>query len=189
MYSGRYSSLLPLNTIPVPRVGITSFSVQMATSGIGNQFYHHGLQITLSIATYIISSSMSLFGASVQRTNLEIMSLQTSITPSGSTTCIERSAMPTPRQVMLNSCRAIFTEDPTCFDRFPVSWPTSLSPTSFIQCRSVCLTTSRTGSFTTWRLTNHSASTMHFGHLCLPTMTLCTKTSHRKKFLNGMGRR
>jgi hypothetical protein len=35
------------------------------------------LQIALSIATYIISNNMSDFGASVQRINLEIMSLLT----------------------------------------------------------------------------------------------------------------
>ena len=96
------------------------FSVQMATSGVANWFWQHGLQIVQSIATYIISSGMSVFGASVQRTNLEIMSLLTSNTPGGITTYIERSAMPTPRQPMPNSRHAMFTEDSMCFDIFPV---------------------------------------------------------------------
>jgi hypothetical protein len=97
------------------------FSVQMATSGVANRFYHHDLQIALSIATYIISSGMSVFGASVQRTNMEIMFLLTSNTPGGMTTYIEHSAMPTPRQPMLNSRRAMATEDSTGFDIFPES--------------------------------------------------------------------
>jgi len=33
-----YSSHLPLNNIPAPRAGITTFSVQMVTSGVANQF-------------------------------------------------------------------------------------------------------------------------------------------------------
>jgi len=82
----------------------------MATSGGANRFSQHGLQIALSIATYIISSGMSDFGGSVQRTNLEIMSLLTSNTPGWITTYIERSAMPTPGQPMLNSRRTLFTE-------------------------------------------------------------------------------
>jgi len=61
------------------------------------------------------------FGVSVQRTNLEIMSLLTSNTPGGITTYIERSAMPTPMQPMPNSHRAMSAEDSTCFDKFPVS--------------------------------------------------------------------
>jgi hypothetical protein len=119
-YFGKFSSHSPLNNIPAPRAGITTFSVQMATSGVGNRFYKHGMQITLSIATYIILSDMSVFGGNVLRTNLEIMCILTSNTPSGITTYIERSAMPTPRQWMLNSRRAMFTEDSTCFDTFPV---------------------------------------------------------------------
>jgi hypothetical protein len=67
----------------------------MATSGVANQFELYGLQIALSIATYIISSGMSVFGASVQRTTLEMMSLLTSNTPGRITTYIEHSAMPT----------------------------------------------------------------------------------------------
>jgi len=124
---------------------MTMLSVQMATSGIANRFQQHGLQIALSIATYIIWSGMSVIGASVQRTNMEIMSLLTSNTPGGITTYMEHSAMPTRRQQMRNSRRAMFTEDSTCFDIFPVSSGTSLSPTSSRQCRSACLTTSRSG--------------------------------------------
>jgi len=145
--------------------------------------------MALSIATYIISSGMSVFGASVQRTNLEIMSLLTSNTPGGITTYIERSAMPTPRQPMPNSRRAMFTEDSTCFDIFPVSWETSLSPTSSIQCRSACLITSRSGFSNSWRRTNGSTSTMQSGYPCLLTTTSHQKISHMKKFLNAMGRR
>jgi hypothetical protein len=74
----------------------------MATSGIANWLEQHSLQIALSIATYIISSGMSVFDASVQRMNLEIMSLLTSNTPGRITTYIERSAMQTPRQPMPN---------------------------------------------------------------------------------------
>ena len=33
-----YCSLSPLNTIPIPRAGSTTFSVQMVTSGVANQF-------------------------------------------------------------------------------------------------------------------------------------------------------
>jgi hypothetical protein len=93
--------------------------MQMSTSGVANQFYQHSLQIALSIATYIISSGMSVFGAIVQTTNWEIMSLLTSDTPGGITTYIERSAMPTPRQQLPNSHHAMSTEGSTCFDIFP----------------------------------------------------------------------
>jgi len=79
----------------------------------------HSLQIALSIVTYIISSGMSVVGASVQRTNLEIMSLLTSNTPGGITTYIERSAISKPRQPMRNCRRAMSTEDSSCFDIFP----------------------------------------------------------------------
>jgi len=37
-YSGGYSRLSPFNTIPAPRAGFTTFSLQMATSGFANQF-------------------------------------------------------------------------------------------------------------------------------------------------------
>jgi hypothetical protein len=92
----------------------------MATSGVANQFQQHGLQITQSIATYIISSDMSVFGVYVQSTNMEIMSLLPSNSPGGITTYIEHSAMPTPRQPIPNSRHAMLTEDSTCFDIFPV---------------------------------------------------------------------
>ena len=68
-YSSGYSTLSPLNKIPASKAGITMFSPQMATSGVANGFQQHGLQSALSIATYIISSDMSVFGVSVQRTN------------------------------------------------------------------------------------------------------------------------
>jgi len=70
--------------------------------------------------TYIILSDMSAFGVSVQRTNWEIMTLLTSNTTGGITTYIERSAMPTARLAMPNSRHAMFTEDSTCFNIFPV---------------------------------------------------------------------
>jgi len=188
-YSSRYSSHSPLNNIPAPRAGITTFSVQMATSGVANRFYQHRLQIAQSIVTYIITSDMSVFGASVQRTNLEIMCILTSNTPGGITTYIERSAMPTPRQPMPNCRRAMFTEDSTCFDTFPVLCATSLSPTSSIQWRSACLTTSRSGFSTSWRRTNGLTNTMQSGYPCLLTRTSHQKISHMRKSLNGMGRR
>jgi hypothetical protein len=68
------------------------------------------LQIALSIATYIIASDMSVFGVSVQRMNLEIMSLLTTNTPGGIPTYTECSAMPTPWLPMLTSCCAMFTK-------------------------------------------------------------------------------
>jgi len=132
MYTGTYSTLSPLNNIPTPSVAITMFSVQMVTSGIANWFKQHGLQMALSPVTYIISSGMSVFGASVQRMNLEMISLLTSNTHGGITTYTECSAMPTPRQPMPNSHRTRFTVDSTYFDMFPVLWATSRSPTSCI---------------------------------------------------------
>jgi hypothetical protein len=62
-------------------MGITMFSVQMAISGVAKQFSQCGWQMAQSIAIYIISSSICGFGASVQRTNLAIMSMLTSNTP------------------------------------------------------------------------------------------------------------
>jgi len=64
---------------------------------------------------------MSVFGANVQRTNLEIKSLLTSNTRGGMTTDIEGPAMPTLRQAMPNSHRAMFPEDATFFDMLSVS--------------------------------------------------------------------
>jgi hypothetical protein len=58
----------------------------MATSGVATRFYHHGLHIALSLATNIILSDMSVFGANVQRMNFKIMSLLTSNTRGGITT-------------------------------------------------------------------------------------------------------
>jgi len=83
----------------------------MATSGVAIRFQQHGLQIAQSIVTYSIWSGMSVFGASIPRTNLEILLLLTSNTPSGITTYIGRTAMATPRRPMPNSCPAFFTED------------------------------------------------------------------------------
>jgi len=37
----------------------------MATSGVANRFWQHGLQKAQSIATYIMLSGMSVFGAIV----------------------------------------------------------------------------------------------------------------------------
>jgi len=160
----------------------------MATSCIANPFWQHGLEITLIIATYIIWSGMFVFGVSVQRMNLEIMSRLTSNTPSRITTYVQRSVMATPRQPMPNSCRAMFTKHSTCCDIFPVSWTTSLSPTSSIQCNLGCLTTCRSGFSTSWSHTNGSTSTMQSGYPCLLTTTSHQIISHMKMFLNAMGR-
>ena len=145
--------------------------------------------ITLSIATYITLSGMSVFDVSVQGTNLEIMCLLPSNTPEVITTCIKRWVMATPGQQMPNSHCSIFTWDSAFFKIFPVSWGTSQSPTSSIQCRSACITTSRSGFSTSWRHTNRSTSTMQSGYLCLLTTTLHQKISHMRKFLNWMGMR
>jgi len=58
-----------------------------------------------------------------------------------------------------------------------------------IQCRSVCLISSRSGFFTSWRRMNGSTSTMQYGYPCLLTTTSPQKLSYLRKFLNGMGRR
>jgi len=133
---------------------------------------------------------MSVFGESVQRTNLQNMSLLLSITPGGVTTYIKCSVLPTPRQPMPISRRAISTEDSTGFDIFPVSWATSWRPTSSTQFRLACLTTSDTSGYSTssWH-TNGLTSTMQSGYPCLLTTTSHQKISHVRKFLNGMGRR
>ena len=141
-----------------------------------NLFQQHGLEMTLSIGTYTILSGIYVCCVSVQRTNLEIMSLLTSNTPSGITTYIESSAMPTPRQPMPNSHRAMFTEDSMFLDIFHVSWATSWSPTFSIKCRLACLAISRSGLSTSWRRTNGSTSTMQYGYPCLLTMTSHQKT-------------
>ena len=189
MCPGRYSSLSPSNKIPVPRASIKMFSLTMASPGVALRIYQQGFQVALSIATYIISRGRSVLCASIQRTNLEIMPLLASNTPGGIITCIERSAMPTPRQPMLNSRRAIFSEDLTCFNIFPVLWASSLCSTFSIPCRLVCLTTSRCGLSASWRRTNGSTSPTQSGYLCLHTTTSHQYISHMKKFLNEMGRR
>jgi hypothetical protein len=76
------------------------------------------MRIALRIATNIILRGMSVVGASVQTTNLETMSLLKSNTPSGITIEIESSAIPTPRQPMPNSHRAMSTENVKCLDIF-----------------------------------------------------------------------
>jgi hypothetical protein len=91
----------------------------MVTSGVTNQFCQHGLQIGLSIATYIILSSMLASGVSVQRTNLVIMSLLTSNTHGGITTYKDCSEMPTPRPRMPNISRAMFTKGWKMFEHIP----------------------------------------------------------------------
>jgi len=161
-YSGGYSRLSTLNTIPVPSAGNSSFSVWMGTAGVSNRFSEHGVQITLSEATYIVSSSMSVFGGSVQRPKLEIMSLLTSISAGGIRTYIERSVILTPRQQVPNSGRAVFTKDWLCLDIFAVLWTTSQCPTSSAQCRLACLTTSRSGFSLPWRRMNGLTSTMQY---------------------------
>jgi len=95
--------------------------MQMATSGIANWFYQHGLQNAQSIATYMIWSGMSDFGTSVQRKNFEMMSRLTTNTPGVITTYIALSTMPTPRQPIPISCHAMFTDYSICFDIFPGS--------------------------------------------------------------------
>jgi len=101
---------LTLKQNPSTGAGITTHSVQMATSGFANRFQQQGLQIAQSLAIYIILSGMTVFGVSVQRSNLEIMSLLTSNTLGGITTNIEHSAMPTLTQLMPNTCHAMSTK-------------------------------------------------------------------------------
>jgi hypothetical protein len=83
------------------------FSAQMATAGVAIRIYQHGLQMARSIATYLISSEMSVSGATVQKPNSNIMSRLTSNNPGVFTTYIERSAMQVPRQPMPNSQRHV----------------------------------------------------------------------------------
>jgi len=132
---------------------------------------------------------MSVFGASVQRTHLEIISLLTSNTHGGITTNMECSMMPTTTQQMPNCSHIMFTNDSPCFDIFPVTWATSKGLTSSIQCRSECLTTIRSGFSTSSRCMNSWTSTMQSRHPCLLTMTSHLKIGPMRKFLNGMGRR
>jgi hypothetical protein len=131
-YSAGYNRLSPLSTLLVLRVGITRFSVQMATQGVANRFSQHGLHIAQSIATYIILSEISVFGTSVQRMNFEIIFLLPRNTLGGITTYIECPSMPTPRQPNPNSCHAIFIEDSTCFEIFHELLATSQCATSSI---------------------------------------------------------
>jgi len=132
----------------------------MVSSGVANRFWQHGLRFGLSIPTYIISSGMSVVCASAERMNLATMPHLTSNTPSGITTCIEQSAMPTPRLPIPNSRHPISTEYSACFDIFPAGWATSRSPKSSIQCRSACLTTPRIRFSSSWRCINCLTSTI-----------------------------
>jgi len=111
------------------------------------------------------------FCVTVQWLNLDSMSLLTSNTLVGITTYRERSVMPTTRQLMPNYRRAMSTQDSRCFDIFPVLWATSWSPTSSIQCRSVCLTTLRSRFSTSWGRTNSLTGTMQSGYPCRLTNT------------------
>ena len=90
---------------------------------------------------------------------------------------------------MPDSQLTMITEDLMCFDLLPVSWATSLSPPSSIQCISACSATPRRGVSTSQRCTNRSTRTMQSGYPCLLTTTSHQKISYIKKFLNGMERR
>jgi len=150
---------------------------------------HLSLHSTSSQTLLEASSDKNTFcwcGASVQRMNLEFMSILTSNTHCGITTYIECLVMPTPRQPMCNSGRTMFTQDSTCMDIFPVSWVTSRSLSSSIQCTSASLTSSRCGCSTSLRCKNRSTSTMKSGYLCPLTMTSHIKISHMRNFFNGM---
>jgi len=80
-YSSEYSSHSSLKELPLLSLGITTFSVQMASSGIPNLLCHQDLQIALNIATNVFSSGMSVSGTSVPRIHFEILSLLTINTP------------------------------------------------------------------------------------------------------------
>ena len=147
------------------------------------------MQIALSIALFTSSSGMYVFGASVHRTHLKIMSLLTSNTPGGITTYIERSAMSTQRQPMSNSHRAMSTEDSMCCAIFPESWATSLSLTSSIKCRSAYLTSCRSRFPTSWSRMYGLRSKMQSGYMFLPIMTSHQNIRHMRKCLNGIGGR
>jgi hypothetical protein len=83
----------------------------MEISGIANFFEQHGMQIAPRIVSYIILSGMSAMATSVQRMHVEIIFLLTSNTPGGITIYIERSGLPTARQLMLKTRHAMFTDD------------------------------------------------------------------------------
>jgi hypothetical protein len=95
--------------------------------------------------------------------------------------------MRTRSQPKPNTSHAVFTEDSTYFDIYPVLWVISQSPTFSIQCTSASLTTSRIEFSTSWRRTNTLTSTMQPGYLCLLTTTSQQKIGHMRKFLNGKG--
>jgi len=161
----------------------------MATSGVATWCRQHGLQIAQSIATYMLLSYMSVFRASIQRMKLEIISLLPSNTAGGITIYIECTAMPIPRQPMLDSRRAMFTHYISYVNVFHVSGAASQSPTPSIPWSSVCLTTCSCGFSTSWRHTNGLTSTMESAYLCLLNRMLHKKISQLKKFFNAMGKR
>ena len=83
-YSGGYSTLSPWNKIPALRVGITTFSVQMATCGVANRLGQHGMQRAVRKATYIISSNMCVFRASARERTWRLSPFRQASPPAGS---------------------------------------------------------------------------------------------------------
>jgi len=93
------------------------------------------------------------------------------------------------KYILLMSHHTLFTKDSTCFNIFLLSWATTWSPTSYVQCRSACLTPSRSGFSTTCMHWSGSTSTMQCSYQCLLTTTSHEIISHIRKLFNGMGRR
>jgi hypothetical protein len=131
---------------------------------------------------------MSIFGMTVQRTNLEIMSLLTTTIPGGIRIYIERSAMPRHRQPMPNTLHAMFTENSTFDVIFLDLWETSQSPTSSIQWKSACLITSRIRLSPSCKGKNGTTSTMQYNYPYLLTPTSHEKLSHMRIIPNGIER-
>jgi hypothetical protein len=65
--------LQPPTSSIAPRMGITTFSAQIATAGVANQIKKHSLLIARRIATNIMLCGMSVFGAIVHRMKLKII--------------------------------------------------------------------------------------------------------------------
>jgi hypothetical protein len=173
----------------VPRVGITTFSTQMAISGIVNWFSHHGLQIALEIRCLHHLGRHVCGRCENPRTNLQIMFLLTSNTPREITTYRKCSASPTQWQPMLNFHHALLTEDSMFFEILPVLYVTSYWLTSSRKCWSACSTTLRRGFCTWWRRTNRSTCTMPSNYPCLLMTSSQETICQLRTFLNGMGRR
>ena len=171
MYSACYTSHSPLHSIPEPSAVISTFSVEMVTSSIVNSFYHHAVRIALGIVTYNISTGMSVYAATVNHRNVNIISFWASDTLSWITTNIECTSRVTQRQRIPNSHGTLFTNDSTCLMLFPVSSVSCWSPTSSMQCWSVCLATTTNGLSTSYWCTNGSTSTMYSGLSYLLIMT------------------